>query len=304
MRSIGRAGAAWAVVTVLLVSLSSQGGAHGRQQKGNPPSAPPRPASLNRVTLRLEELIPQLLREGTVPGLSIALISDGKLAWQQGFGLANADTKTPVANDSVFEAASLSLSWGLGWGLEDGRGGPAFWHWGDNGNNKAFVYVCEKSRKGVAIYTDGYNGLSIVPEIVDAAVGSEHPAFRWLKIEPYDSPVNKFFKVMADRGVLQGLQEYRARRKTAGGAELIITEDQMNQFGYSLLSAKRVKDAIEVFKLNVEEHPESWNTYDSLGEAYMIDGNTELAIKNYERSVELNPQNKNGIEQLKKLKGK
>jgi cytochrome c-type biogenesis protein CcmH/NrfG len=65
-----------------------------------------------------------------------------------------------------------------------------------------------------------------------------------------------------------------------------------------------VKDAIEVFKLNVEEHPESWNTYDSLGEAYMIDGNTELAIKNYERSVELNPQNKNGIEQLKKLKGK
>jgi len=70
------------------------------------------------------------------------------------------------------------------------------------------------------------------------------------------------------------------------------------------LSAKRVKDAIEVFKLNVEEHPQSWNTYDSLGEAYVIDGNTELAIKNYERSLELNPENKNGIEQLKKLKGK
>ena len=70
------------------------------------------------------------------------------------------------------------------------------------------------------------------------------------------------------------------------------------------MSAKRVKDAIEVFKLNVEEHPQSWNTYDSLGEAYVIDGNTELAIKNYERSLELNPENKNGIEQLKKLKGK
>ena len=109
---------------------------------------------------------------------------------------------------------------------------------------------------------------------------------------------------MADRGVAQGLQEYCARRKATGGAELTITEDQMNQFGYSLLSAKRVKEAIEIFKLNVEEHPQSWNTYDSLGEAYMIDGNTELAIKNYERSLELNPANTNGANWLKKLKGK
>ena len=65
-----------------------------------------------------------------------------------------------------------------------------------------------------------------------------------------------------------------------------------------------MKDAIEIFKLNVEEFPESFNVYDSLGEAYMADGNTKLAIKNYEKSVEMNPDNENGKKMLKKLKEK
>ena len=76
----------------------------------------------------------------------------------------------------------------------------------------------------------------------------------------------------------------------------------MNRLGYDLLAMKHVKDAIEVFKLNVEDYPQSSNTYDSLGEAYMLDGNKELAIKNYQRSVELNPNNTNGVETLKKLR--
>jgi tetratricopeptide (TPR) repeat protein len=47
-----------------------------------------------------------------------------------------------------------------------------------------------------------------------------------------------------------------------------------------------------------------WNAsgYDSLGEAYAANGDRELAIKNYELSIELNPENKGGIEALKKLR--
>jgi tetratricopeptide (TPR) repeat protein len=71
-----------------------------------------------------------------------------------------------------------------------------------------------------------------------------------------------------------------------------------------LIAAKRVKEAIEVFKLNVEDFPASFNVYDSLGEAYMIDGDKELSIKNYQRSVELNPANANALEMLRKLRGR
>jgi tetratricopeptide (TPR) repeat protein len=75
----------------------------------------------------------------------------------------------------------------------------------------------------------------------------------------------------------------------------------LNSLGYRLLQLKRVKDAIEVFRLNAEIYPHSSNVYDSLGEVYVLDGNKELAIKNYRRSVELDPKNKNGIEKLRSL---
>lgn len=56
----------------------------------------------------LKKLIPQLMQEAVVPGLSIALVGDGKLRWRQGFGVKNAETKEVVDNDTVFEAASVS----------------------------------------------------------------------------------------------------------------------------------------------------------------------------------------------------
>ncbi len=62
-----------------------------------------------------------------------------------------------------------------------------------------------------------------------------------------------------------------------------------------------MKDAIEIFKLNVEMFPQNANAYDSLGEAYLESGDKSLAIQNYKKSIELNPKNENAVEKLKKL---
>ena len=64
----------------------------------------------------------------------------------------------------------------------------------------------------------------------------------------------------------------------------------------------KLKEAIAIFELNVEAYPRSWNVYDSLAEAYMNDGRTDLAVKMYEKSLELNPQNSNAVDMLKRLK--
>jgi tetratricopeptide (TPR) repeat protein len=64
---------------------------------------------------------------------------------------------------------------------------------------------------------------------------------------------------------------------------------------------KKFREAIEIFKLSVEAYPQSYNAYDSLGEAYMDNGDKELAIKNYQKSLELNPGNANGVKKLKEL---
>jgi len=83
-----------------------------------------------------------------------------------------------------------------------------------------------------------------------------------------------------------------------------LSEEEMNALGYDFLFSKKVREAIAVFKMNAEAFPESWNAYDSLGEAYAAAGEKELAISNYEKSLQLNPNSQSGIEALKKLKAK
>ncbi|PHO01268.1 serine hydrolase, partial [Rhodobacteraceae bacterium 4F10] len=62
------------------------------------------------------------------------------------------------------------------------------------------------------------------------------------------------------------------------------------------------KNAIDLFMLEVFSFPESYDAYDSLGEAYMKDGQIKKDIKNYQKSLELNPDNTNAVEKLKELK--
>lgn len=79
-------------------------------------------------------------------------------------------------------------------------------------------------------------------------------------------------------------------------------EATLNATGYRLLAQKKTKEAIELFQLNTKFYPNSANAYDSLGEAQALDGNKIEAIKNYEKSIALNPKNENGKAALAKLK--
>ena len=78
---------------------------------------------------------------------------------------------------------------------------------------------------------------------------------------------------------------------------------ELNQYGYSLLSEDKTKEAIEIFKLLISEFPNVANAYDSMGEAYLKDGNEELSLLNYEKSVKLDPKNTHAIDQITILKG-
>lgn len=70
----------------------------------------------------------------------------------------------------------------------------------------------------------------------------------------------------------------------------IANEAQINQYGYDLIGQKKVKDAIAIFQMNVKKYPNSWNAYDSLAEAFGLDGNKKDAIKNYKTALAKAPQ--------------
>lgn len=80
-----------------------------------------------------------------------------------------------------------------------------------------------------------------------------------------------------------------------------FAEDQLNILGYQLLNRNMIKEAIEIFKLNVEAYPESGNVYDSLAEAYVKEGNKDQAIKFYLKSLEKDPSNENARGMLNRL---
>jgi tetratricopeptide (TPR) repeat protein len=80
-----------------------------------------------------------------------------------------------------------------------------------------------------------------------------------------------------------------------------FTEGFINQAGYRALQGGKVDDAVALFTLYVDVYPDSWNAYDSLGEAYAAKGDTEQAIRAYRKSLELNPSNENGRQALERL---
>ncbi|HEX8144442.1 MAG TPA: prolyl oligopeptidase family serine peptidase [Pyrinomonadaceae bacterium] len=110
-------------------------------------------------------------------------------------------------------------------------------------------------------------------------------------------------KTIMEQGVEAAVRQYYDLKKNQP-ERYDFAERELNQLGYVLLAQGRVKDAIEIFKLNVAAYPQAFNTYDSLGEAYLANEERELAIRNYRKSLELNPQNTNARDVLKRLEQK
>lgn len=116
--------------------------------------------------------------------------------------------------------------------------------------------------------------------------------------EPKKSLAFELLDSFLEKGVAEGLNTYN---KLKSDPTYGIKEGEINDSGYQLLQNGKTKEAIEMFKINVETYPKEGNVYDSLGEAYLKDGNKNLAIANYKKSIELDPKNEEGKKVLAEL---
>jgi glyoxylase-like metal-dependent hydrolase (beta-lactamase superfamily II) len=123
----------------------------------------------------------------------------------------------------------------------------------------------------------------------------------WYRIKESQSAATVIGQVIAESGIDAAINKF-AEIKEVPGEEYYFDEVEMNRLGYQLINQNKLKAAIEIFKMNVELYPETWNVYDSLGEGYMLLGEKEPAIKYYEKSLEINPDNTNGVAMLERLK--
>ena len=93
-----------------------------------------------------------------------------------------------------------------------------------------------------------------------------------------------------------------ARRKDPEGN--IFSEGLVNVLGYEHLQDGDTKGAVEIMKLNATAYPNSPNVYDSLSDAYLADGQKDLARENAKKALQLlasdttaNEQQRKGIQE-------
>jgi CubicO group peptidase (beta-lactamase class C family) len=119
--------------------------------------------------------------------------------------------------------------------------------------------------------------------------------------KPYSMPKKSIakvmFKTMKEKGFQAAAKQYEELKEN-NRDEYIFTAAELNNLGYFLLGKKKLEDAIEIFKFNVKIYPKYANGFDSLAEAYMEAGKTKEAIKNYAKSLELDPNNSNAVDKL------
>jgi len=181
---------------------------------------------------------------------------------------------------------------GLGFFVDEKNPG-VFGHNGADEGFQALLSMNWQTGNGVAIMANSDNGIAVA-DLVLRTVAKE---YKW---DYKAGDLHALALIGKLRGTQAALDRY-AELKKSGALDPETAEGELNQFGYTLLYGGHEQDAIAVFQRNVQEYPQSSNVYDSLGEAYMKTGQKELAIKNYEKSLELNPKNENGKARLKKL---
>ncbi|RYU93018.1 serine hydrolase domain-containing protein [Emticicia agri] len=181
-------------------------------------------------------------------------------------------------------------NWALGWGVNKFRAKHRAV--GMSGGGRSAFLVYPDDDMAVIVLTN--LGGSSPENWIEELAGYFNPEI------PAADPITLLRTELDKRGYDKAMQVVEeARRKDPS---FTPDENELNEWAYRVMSKDKNKEALELFKLNVALYPDSWNVYDSLGEVLLKSGNKEEAIKMYQKSVELNPNNKGGKQVLSKLK--
>ena len=189
---------------------------------------------------------------------------------------------------------------GLGFFLGDQTRPDLFGHIGDDEGFQAMLIMDSNSGKGAAIMANSQLGILLGDYLIENIARE----YGWKNhVSPHRPRLGAdaiLIAIAQMEGVPAALKQYHLLKRTR---PVRYTPDQntLLLFSYFLLASNEIESAIEVMKLEVQEYPGFWNAYDTLAEIYAAVGEKHLSIENYEKSIQLNPDNRNALEKMKKL---
>jgi len=184
------------------------------------------------------------------------------------------------------------MSIGLGWVNQTVEGEEIVWHNGGTGGYMTFAGFTKDGEKGVVVLSN----TSAMPDDIGIHILNPKSAL----LNPKPSVAIKLHNIVKEDGINAAVEAY-AELKRNHLKEYDFASPELNRLGYQYLSEGKKKEALAIFKLNLEAFPDDWNTNDSYAEALLENKQKEKAIKYYKKSVELNPENTGAIDILKKL---
>jgi CubicO group peptidase (beta-lactamase class C family) len=202
---------------------------------------------------------------------------------------------TVVLNDGKTGGMSELLNGSaLGWPVTTRDSHPAA---GPIGGMRSTFFVYPKDDMSVVLLTNlqGANPENFADEVAAYYIPEMH-ASNGFGLPPQ---INMLRTALLREGFEHAAQVYRDLK--SGDASFHPSEDEINAWAYVLAAQKQPQQAIAILTLNTQLYPGSWNAFDSLGEIFQKVGDQGAAIKNYRRSLELNPDNTNAIAHLKEM---
>ena len=212
-----------------------------------------------------------------------------------------------LSNETTDKYDSIELSYGLGWGLFTSEYGKAFFKEGHGPGWQNYNVNFIDQKTSIIIMTNSDNGEKIFKDLLEKVIGDTYTPWEWEGYIPYylTEPISigrYLYDILMFQHVDKAIEVYRRISLSSSRNSFIFDESQLNSLGYQMIRESKLEAAVKLFELNAEEYPESANAYDSLGEAYKKNGQNDLAIESYKRSLELNPDSNNAREMLRQLK--
>jgi tetratricopeptide (TPR) repeat protein len=182
------------------------------------------------------------------------------------------------------------IAMGLGWIITTTSEGDIYWHNGGTGGYRTYIGFNKLLRKGVVVLATGDDPSNIATYLLysDSLKELKRSLSTELaqKIDQQDVEIAKTF---FEDSVVNNLEEF-----SYGSYPL-------NRLATSYINENNVDASIAIFEINIKLFPESWNVYDSYGEALRKIGRLQESLENYQKSVELNPQNQSGMNAIAEL---
>jgi len=198
----------------------------------------------------------------------------------------------------LFDSYSKSSESALGVGKFENDKLSIHQHQGSSFNYESFIHYNVQEDLSIVLMTNNKNfKLREIAESIENIT----------KGNAFSIPQKSVYLTIRQKcydNVNEGIHFYKDLKKNFPDTYNFSNESELNRVGYKLIERNQIEDAIKIFELLVAEFPNSPNSYDSIGEAYYLNGNKDLAIRNYKKSLQLNPNNSNAIEMIEKINKK